>query len=542
MFLNEPLPHRDDLIGEQPHAGNYLVPKESEERRPSGRSYKIKIATSIAVILCLIAGHALVITGSHGQPVKNWKVRPSVIVPMFSGIVHGLLAYLLSAGTAINWWDATRKGSTLEQLHQITNRGVILEWSKLRKFLFVDKNFSKVFLATCFIWLASLSAGPLLQKATSTTNSQFETQGVEKTFDILPEIPDGVAGRVRVQLYSAGLDFTASIRAWYLNDTMRVPNASGNTCDGRCRGLIRAPGISVDCERSQEIVDLRDPAQPGAYLFRVNTTLVESEKGKPTIDLVSIYSAAVTKNCMATVIQDKCKIHMAIADFPVIIEGNTIALEPQSIPDMNSPNRTYSAGDTLDAPNNALAGPLRGISYASHSFFESYTKVPISEFWETMGVPAETFYIYPNASSTEDIPIGCRLLWRSPTEWALNSMREIIFRVAINSNKQTNSTIRGNGVPVPQTFKTTQVTTELAFQSSYAWLAGGIAVEIIAVVLAVMLTWGWWDLTREVSLSPVETIQVMPHISHGGDRDVDDIIKTDGDMRVRYDLMPSSTV
>jgi hypothetical protein len=540
MFLQKYLP-RSNQRNQNYNVVQHIIPNASSSRPSRIKPYKIKIAAATTVTICLIAGHALVITASDGQPVRSWKFKPSVIVPIFSGLFHALLAYLLSAGTAMNWWKEAKRGTTLEHLHQITNKEILYHWPpgrRLRGFLFQNAAFTKVFLTTTIFTLVALSAGPMLQKATSTTNLQFTKEGVEKWIDILPELPDGISGKFNKQTYSAGTDFTASISAWYRNDTIDTPKGSEYTCDGRCRGVIRAPSISVDCVRTESFVDLRNEMDPEAYLFLINMTIVELEPGKPVLDFTAIHSASVNAGCIGTIVTDKCNIHMSIADFPIIIEGNTTVLEPQTTSEMNSLNRTYSAGDTLEAKKEQLTGPLRGLTYASGIFIESMTKVPARDLWETQGAPAEFFYIYRNTTPESQIPPpGCHIMWRSPTEWALNSLRDILFRVAINSNKIANSTLAGDGRPLPQRFITTQVTTELAFESSYGWMAGGIVVEVMAVGLAVMITWGWWGLRREVSMSPVETVQAIPmdviaKIKQRHDMDAEGILKLDGISRV----------
>jgi hypothetical protein len=542
MFLQKFLP-RSNNKNKNYNVIQHFVPKSFQGQKSSGKQHKFKIAAATTVILSLIVGHALVITGSDGQLVRSWKLRPSVIVPVFSGIFHGLLAYLLSTGTAMNWWEEAKRGTTLEHLHQITNKEILLEWPPFRKlsgFLFRNAAFTKVFLTTTIFTLVALSAGPMLQKATSTTNLEFTKEGVEKNINILSELPDGISGNFSTQMYAAGEDFVASISAWYRNDTIETPKAPGYTCDGRCRGLIRAPSISVDCVRSENLVDLRNEINPEAYLFLINMTITEIEPGKPVLDFTAIHSASVDADCIGTIVTDKCSIHMAIAEFPIILDDNVIVLEQQTISEMNSPNRTYSAGDMLKIAKDQLTGPLRGLTYASKVFIESLTKVPARSVWETRGAPAEFFFIYRNSTPQAQIPPqGCHIMWRSPTEWALNSLREILFRVAIDSNKVAKSTLAGNGTPLPQKFITTQVTTEIAFESNYSWLAGALTVEVIAVVLAMMLTWGWWDLEREVGMSPVETVQAIPmeviaKIKDRVDMDAENIVRLDGISRVRY--------
>ena len=49
----------------------------------------------------------------------------------------------------------------------------------------------------------------------------------------------------------------------------------------------------------------------------------------------------------------------------------------------------------------------------------------------------------------------------------------------------------------------------LLFHSDYRFLGAALAVMFVAFMALTALLWGWWDLERSVSLSPLETAKAF---------------------------------
>lgn len=504
-------------------------------KRNSGTTQKWLVFLAwILCVLCTLA-NALVVITSDGQPVESWKIRPSVILPILSSITGILLAFLLSTGIAVNWWNSALHGTTLEHLHHIADRSIFLQPNKWSARLFKDAGFRRVFFATCIITSTKFLSQPLLQQSTKTRPADFETSELQMNIDLLRQLPDGIGGTVTENPETFGsYDITANALQWYRREPIKTRTDPGYTCDGKCSGIIEAPGISVSCSSSERILDMTKTRGEEDYLFRVNYTLVEDNQGHPMLDFVAQYSRSVDSACQATIVTDRCSVYQALARHPVTIEGDIITLDQQTIADWRSDQLVFSAGDNTSSPANSPAGPLYGLIYPRGLYFGAYSYMRTFVTMGTYGVSAETFYVYRNTSSDSIIPRRCNHVWRSPTEWTLNAFREILFRLAHNGNTIAQTPVVSSGIPTAQTFSANRVRSELAFESNYAWLAGALVADVLGILLAAVVTWGFWRMPREVSMSPAETVQALPPSSGDKDLSADEIIESSGAERIHY--------
>lgn len=89
-----------------------------------------------------------------------------------------------------------------------------------------------------------------------------------------------------------------------------------------------------------------------------------------------------------------------------------------------------------------------------------------------------------------------------------------------------------------QTFSVQRTNQALIFYSNYRFLAAALVVMLLALLAVLFLLWGWWELGRHVSLSPLETAKAFgpPMMQDAGSNSaVDGILKAIGPMGVRYD-------
>jgi hypothetical protein len=61
-------------------------------------------------------------------------------------------------------------------------------------------------------------------------------------------------------------------------------------------------------------------------------------------------------------------------------------------------------------------------------------------------------------------------------------------------------------MPVVQTVNMSHTRTIQVFVSNHAFLASDVAVMLVAVIGVTPLFYGFWDLGRDVTLSPIETV------------------------------------
>src|SRR4051794_9489016 len=99
-------------------------------------------------------------------------------------------------------------------------------------------------------------------------------------------------------------------------------------------------------------------------------------------------------------------------------------------------------------------------------------------------------------------------------------MRELAFRasVALGSLPDTRRAFRTQAqaddmLPLTQQFaQTVQVrgkTTRIVYDISIGYLLAATLVSLLPVPSLFLLFWGWWELGRPVSLSPLETAKMF---------------------------------
>lgn len=130
-------------------------------------------------------------------------------------------------------------------------------------------------------------------------------------------------------------------------------------------------------------------------------------------------------------------------------------------------------------------------------------------------------------------PILATVGWNDPTNLIMEAFDEIMLRTAVatayadvlqnvtwiyaNSNLNSVSAPARNGsdadkyrlMPAMQTVNMSQKRTIQVYVSNYAFLAAGVAVMLLAFIGVMPLFYGFWDLGRDVTLSPIETAKAF---------------------------------
>jgi hypothetical protein len=107
-------------------------------------------------------------------------------------------------------------------------------------------------------------------------------------------------------------------------------------------------------------------------------------------------------------------------------------------------------------------------------------------------------------------------------------MHDFLFRASINASTDADL----------QTFHVGRTSLSLVFQSNYGYLAAALVVMLLALLAALFQLWGWWELGRKVSLSPLELARAFgaPVMELENEAAaVGGILKRAGKYEVRYD-------
>jgi hypothetical protein len=152
---------------------------------------------------------------------------------------------VLLKGVNISWWRAALHGTTLEQLNRIWLSG-----TSAKSAIFSIRHVKRIGVASIFSTIATLSVGPLLQRASRPQLISL-AQEVEMQLYLPDTLPTGFAGSVwdsnnppmPGNTLLTGFFFLA-MQAWAVAVPLSTLNSSGFWCNGTCEATVKGAGIS----------------------------------------------------------------------------------------------------------------------------------------------------------------------------------------------------------------------------------------------------------------------------------------------------------
>ena len=294
--------------------------------------------------------------------------------------------------------------------------------------------------------------------------------------------------------------------------------------------------------------------------YGVGTT--EAENSPITLNVTYAsdgIAAAVDASSIKT--WHNCTLVKAIVEYPVIITGNNITLQTNKnfsyLP--NDVQYVFRLQDSADSNCNlnyrdipghqteqtpwgevvsevtVYSTIVGGFGFYLESLFNSTSVLSYFDNGET----APTFNLdssglyasqYMNLGS-DDWGIQAMTNWTDPIQDMLNTTNQLTFRTAVQVAQQTPSSAFAQNV----VYTGTKITT--VYKSNYALMGVAVAINFLGLLSILPVYYGWWELGRNTSLSPLETAKAFgaPLL-----RDVDgnatatQILKKVGDRRVKY--------
>ena len=462
-------------------------------------------------IFCVIAsstGAALVVHLSDGKPTTSWKTQPSVLLAILAPVITLSFAFLLTTAFSISWWRAAETGTTIEHLNRIWDRAFWLRKSTWKTAVFSTDGFKRLALASLLVPIGNFLYNPLFQLSTTASRTGAEADTTSLTLDILPEIPEGLAS-LSYTGSGARMDFSAAAVQWYRKDPILTKDQDGYRCEGTCRGTVVAPGIVATCTNKTEHMDLSKTSTSDRWFFNVNQTYSRTADNYMVHVLRSTYTPSTLKDCTSEVVKGTCVIGVGQIDYNIEVNGTQVTVLPRPSSEWTSNN--ISRAEPHDAPTAKRPGPLWALGYMT-TYFGSWSGWEAnSTQMSTFGILSEQLFIYtPQGNSslcTSDYK------WSNPTDYILNGMGETLFRLAMNGNSITNLTVLSapNGIfPQPQTFQVYRMHEVIFYKSDYRWLGVALGAVLLSLIALSTILLGSRNISRAVTLSPIETFQVFP--------------------------------
>lgn len=482
--------------------------------------------TSLLLAFLCTAASAVIITISDNE-IATWRFQPSVILAFLAAVASALLLVTLRYGVTITWWRAVvaPQGTPLANLHRIWNHG---GGGGILPALLAGRNVNKIAVATILIAITSIAYSPLLQRA-SHTRATTRSSNSTLSINMAKDFPIDAGGQISDDGRPAiNPSFMSAIQGWYRGDNIATWDEEGYVCNGTCTGYVAATGImGDDCTQTREPVDILDAAKKNAYIFSINFTQYDNNKGLPTLEMTVKGLTEVNDSCVGIFVTNTCKMHVGTVNFPLVVQKENISFS-------NTLNRQYMSepvaypGDTAAAKPGDSIGPLSALYWFGGTYFLGNVSISINETTgnyggELMGSSAAQYTDTTWTNNTQP----CYQQFTDPTADIIQAFSHVLFRGAFYASQ--NDTRRS--FPVLHTQQT------LVYESVYSYLSTATVLVFLAIVAAASTLWGWWELGREISLSPLETgralgAQVLEPAS-SPDR-ADELVEYIGGRKVRY--------
>lgn len=232
----------------------------------------------------------------------------------------------------------------------------------------------------------------------------------------------------------------------------------------------------------------------------------------------------------------------AVVDYPISIVNNTVKLDSQTV-DLHIFSKGNMSSDVLQGYSAGESITLGGFALAGTDLFAANVSVRFvgaASLWEVGGMNtfASQYIIDPSYY------LNCGFRWREPTNDILNALHEVMFRTALKAANAADSA----AIVDPQfsrifetnyTLNATQVSTQNIFSSHFGYLAGALTVMTLGILAVLPTFYGWWDLGRSMTLSPVETAKAFhapmlgsaPHLHSNAT--IKQLLKVAGNLEVK---------
>jgi hypothetical protein len=456
------------------------------------RAPKIALFFILGILICIFASLAIVIMTNNNQVVLtiNWMLGFLGSTSTF------LLVIILARGINIFWWRAALHGTSLARLHYLWGYGgSSAAW-------FSCSHINIVAIATVLTTIASIAYPPLLQRSSTIEWEEFATNTTMKM--LLPDqVMDGFTGIVD-PTSSGGIDvnpeFLQAIDDTARNISVTTLDEPGYACNGTCYAWVTGAGLWANCTSGEKPIDLTssDCYQTGAPVFDINFSQYDDDNNIPTLSTSVYYLSSVNDFCQGTIVTEECSVQAAVVKYPIIIEGNTVEIHRNATQELVQ--ILHSTGDSSSAPEGGDAGPLRALAWFATQYYEDNATLwhdpLLIDYTLIFGtLVSDEYYNFTNGEDPNTL--ACSYLFTNPTVDIIDTFQVLMFRTALIYDLSINATN-------PQVFDAIQVQPTLIYRSLIPYLAVATALILVALFAVSSLLWGWWELGRPVSLSPLE--------------------------------------
>jgi len=503
----------------------------------------------VGAVIATVATIA-VLTSSNGKPTREWPsenypIQPAVLLAILTTIANALISYALYEGAALAWWIKMLRGGTLQDCHRYWEYG-----SSAWKSLIAGRDMNKIAVASLLSFLVFVD-GPLMQRASSTSALSITTPTNVSAFLSSAHFASNYSGVYMTRANTVS-GITAAMAEVVRDFNSRKPmtlNATG--CTGVCRGELVGPGWDVSCNSSTHPLNMTSPISGTTFLVGYARVLhVKYYPNNITIRAIHKPHPGYVNDLVVTT----CLLRGAIVRYAVELTSTNNSSSSSSPPSNNTNPNPDTATVTLIPPssttenttismtffNASLGGETSGLGYfpsslggfalAAKTIYDS--NVTIYYTGGSYALDPSTFgpMVYTQRTPGDTAIGAADMTWVDPSADIISALREMAFRAAIGLTNSSAAMVQRVGTGE-------HTVTITVYESNFTYLAGALAVMVLAVAAVIPLFLGWWRLGREVSLSPVETARAFNAPLLAGvdsNEEIEVVMGEVGHVKIRY--------
>lgn len=478
------------------------------------------IGLAALLLICLSVVAAIIIVAiSDGDLISSWSVSTGVLLSIISSVTGICLAAALAEGATIAWWRKALHGATISELQNYWE----FSGSPLQSAL-AGRRMNWVAFASIVTTLTAAS-GPLLQRASTVINRDI-VNPVTISASVASMLPIGYTGVITDRSYVLSTYQDPFIQIMHEHTARTSIGLNTTGCNGACYTHIKGAGFAYNCTETTKPFNLdtanfyfpngsiNPDIRYGQTLFSTNMT----RDPAGSMLLTVVYKA--TPECKGDLVVRRCFAKGAILLYPVVLQNNTISLQSEW-------NNDTVVSYTENGYETSRTSTFGGVVLATNDRFSSSAVVYFTggAGW---AMSAQGAAANENMDRSFGTYSNCSVTWRDPTNTILADIREIFLRTSVLASNKQNET---------QYVSAMELRSETIYESHYEYLAVGTVILLGAVGVIFMLYYGWWELGRAVSMSPIETAKAFgAPILDGvaGNAEANGLIKHAGDIEVKY--------
>ena len=460
---------------------------------------------ALFISLLGIAASTGILIASDGVSITTWKFQPTVYLSIASTISNITLHFALTEGINIAWWRTALKGSSLRHLHQVWDQGY-----NLYPAITSGGQLSAVAMA-CILVAVSPINGPLLQRASRVSVGNRPSMSTLQ-LPLAPVIPYGYTGYISSRGELTAMltgNFSPVAQAWTVQQPIQLTNTG---CEGLCSTNVRGAGFAVNCS-SHTVPFNMTPVFTDVLVWNALTTYFDISFEYTGVEYKLNIGVQYkgTNQCIGNLQVRNCTLQGSTVEYPVIINGNqsTISLAPASTIWDDKVVDVMQGADSLGNSGTSRYGGLflaLSNQYSAHAemYFDGVYNYIVDASGSAASQHADVS-IHPGSVKEFPPTNQCQLSYEDPLDDVLKGARELLFRTAIAAANLSNV----------QHVTAQQITIEARYESHYDFLAGGVLVTVLAMLLVSFLFQGYWVLGRSSTMSPIEIAKAfkIPRLS-----------------------------